>query len=48
VSSVEPTGIVLAPRRRTKPFGGLVAAADAAPAGSLMKTSPETTVALTV
>ena len=49
VSSVAPTGIVSAPSSRTKPFGGLAAwDARAAPAGSFTKTSPETTVALTV
>ena len=48
VSSVEPTGMVWAPVSRTKPLGGLACDARAAPAGSLTKTSPETTFALTV
>ena len=48
VSSVAPTGIVSAPSSGAKPFGVLTAAALAEPAGSLMNTSPETTVALTV
>ena len=48
VSSVEPTGIVSAPSSRTKPLGGLACDVLAEPAGSFTKTSPETTVALTV